>query len=530
MSEEKIKVHIILDQTDQTVVDVIESMENVEVVQWDYSFDTAYQWSLHNELTKVDVFFASEFAQVSTVTEEGKQVPRDTALLRKVRDLHLMRPKTKFAIICDEERDRSENRHFLANLVSLGVYDFRVADSITEDTIKSIIEEPARDITHVQAYLPENVQGAKLKPFENKDIDVYAEIEQKEKKKAPISIDIFKMIQKSRKNSGEEGEKQPRKPRKPKVKHIVEKVRPSVVSFFSAGACDGKASLLALNFALKLASKEAKTALLELHSSGIPRLGYESCIRSRARTTETCLQRIEDQEDILNILTTPTEAVDETPSFESGILSRIKQLPSNLHILGGRDNIMPGNHPFRNIKGSTLEAAPGELVNQLIFRHSFDCAVFSLSGEISHKLVYHALKVSNYVYLIVDQHPAHLSWLRQNLTIINKVGIPFKNIRIVMYPYYELSNIRFTDLEAALGTEIDYTIPDVNSDLLNSVWGSGEIKDTEFHKSLAEMIWESTGHKLPELSKKDKKSIINIPEISLLKNKADTQNNKAEEV
>ena len=68
-----------------------------------------------------------------------------------------MRPQTKFVLICDDDRDRPENRHFLANLVAIGIYDFVVGTELTEEQLKQLLTEPPKDITHVQQYLPENI-------------------------------------------------------------------------------------------------------------------------------------------------------------------------------------------------------------------------------------------------------------------------------------------------------------------------------------------------------------------------------------
>lgn len=160
--KKKIKLHLILDASDELVVEVIKSFENMEIIQWDYSFDTAYQWTVYNEEKEIDVFLASEFAQVSTTSGDGKQIPRDTALLRRVRDLHLLRPQTKFILLCDEERELPENKQFLSYLVSIGIYDFRTQTELTEDMLREMIEEPRRDITHVQEYLPENIGAGSL--------------------------------------------------------------------------------------------------------------------------------------------------------------------------------------------------------------------------------------------------------------------------------------------------------------------------------------------------------------------------------
>lgn len=502
-----VRLHLILDSSDTAVVDAIKRIGDIEIAQWDYSFDTAFEWTLHNESEKVDIFFASEYAQVSITDSSNKQIPRDTALLRRVKDLHLMRPQAKFILLCDEDRDLPENRHFLANLVAMGIYDFRTSTNLTEKALGEMIKEPKRDITHVRNYLPENVQGGTIKPFTAKETTII-----KKKEKEVKAIDIFTMINNFRKKGDSEERK------KPKVKHIIEKVRPSVVSFLPVGTADGNASLLAMHFAIKLADKEAKVALTEFHNSGIPRLGYATGIKSRVKTVEMAMQRIEDEEDVLGLYITPEEAAKNIPGYDAAIQSKIKSYPKTLHVLGGRDNIMPNIHPFKNIKSSTLDITPGEIVNQLIFRHNFDCAVFDLNGGLNLKLVFHSLKVSNYIFCIVDQHPAHISWLRQNLTIMEKAGIPLKNVRIILFPYYELPNIRLMDIEAALDTEIDYVLPDVTKELLNLSWGTGKIASEDFNNTIAEMILESTGFKLAELEKKAKRRIT-LPEIKLFSKK-----------
>lgn len=150
-----VRLHLILDSSDTAVVDAIKRIKNIEIAQWDYSFDTAFEWMLHNESEKVDIIFASEYAQVSITDSSNKQMSRDTALLRRVKDLHLMRPQAKFILLCDEDRDLPENRHFLASLVAMGIYDFQTSTKLTEELLVKMIKEPKRDITHVQNYLPE---------------------------------------------------------------------------------------------------------------------------------------------------------------------------------------------------------------------------------------------------------------------------------------------------------------------------------------------------------------------------------------
>ncbi len=496
--ERKIKVHIIMDETDRAVVEAIQSIKGAEVVQWDYSFDTAYQWTVHNESEEIDVFLASEYAQVSTVTSEGKPINRDTALLRRAKDIFMMRPKSKFVLFCDEDRDLPENRHFLASLVSIGIYDFRTQTQFNADALHQILFEPKRDITHVQAYLPENVTQV-TKPFQKQPVQAKEEVK---------AVDIFATIMQFGQDSIVKN--------RPKVKHIIEKVRPAAVSFVSFGSSDGNTSLLASTFATMLAAKGAKVALVELHGTGIPRLGFSTGIRSRLKTIETAMQRIEDEEDILGLLINPKEAMETTPNYESAILEKLKALPDTLHLLAGKDTTMPNVHPFKSTKGSTLDAAPGEIVNQLIFRHGFDSVVFAISGSLSTKLAFHALKVSNMIYCVTDQHPAHISWLRQNFTIMDKIGIPDKNLRTVIYPYYELSNIRLSDIEVALGQDVDHVLPDVTKELFDISWGKGKVTNTDFTKGMAEMIREATGYKLNALDAKTKRN-ISLP--GLFKNK-----------
>jgi len=497
VSEEKlIKVHWILDQADHGLIEALANIEGVKIVQSDFSFDSAYEWTLHNEGEEIDVFFASEFAPVSTTDSEGKTVNRDTALLRRIRDLHLMRPQTKFVLICDDDRDRPENRHFLANLVAIGIYDFVVGTELTEEQLKQLLTEPPKDITHVQQYLPENIgtdwSSQPFLPSKAKPIKVV-----EEKKEKRPAIDIFAMIRRA-------GDRQESRV-KPKVKHVIEKVRPSVVTFTSFGTNDADASFLAREFSAKLATKGAKVALVEFHNTGIPRMAFETGMMSTRKTMEEALQRIEDEEDVAPILLTPEDAANNMPHYDKALLKKIKNLPATFHILAGRPNVTPIAHPLKSIRGETLEKGPGELANQLVFRHGFDCVVFAVDGGFTSKLSFHSIKTSNYVFAVTDQNSAHVSWLRQNLEIIDNLKIPKNNIRIVVYPYYELPNLRLSDIEAALDTEVDYTLPDVNMELLNSTWGLGEVSSPEFHRTMAEMIFEVTGYKLGDLEDKPKK-------------------------
>lgn len=155
----KIRVHVILDELDRQIVEAIRGFSGVEIVQWDFSFDTAYQWTINNIEERVDVFLASEYAQVSNTDEKGKQIPRDKALLKRVRELFLARPHVKFVLLCDPERERPGNREFLTNLVTMGIYDFRTVDVLTEEMLEQFIKEPKRDISYVAEYLPGGFEG-----------------------------------------------------------------------------------------------------------------------------------------------------------------------------------------------------------------------------------------------------------------------------------------------------------------------------------------------------------------------------------
>lgn len=150
----KIKVHVILDELDRQIVEVIRSFPGVEIVQWDYSFDTAYQWAMSNKEERVDVFLASEYAQVSNTDDHGKQISRDKALLKRIRDIFLTRPNVKFLLLCDPDRKRPGNREFLTNLVSIGIYDFKTEEVLTEELLEEFIKEPKRNIAHVAEFLP----------------------------------------------------------------------------------------------------------------------------------------------------------------------------------------------------------------------------------------------------------------------------------------------------------------------------------------------------------------------------------------
>lgn len=491
---EKIRIHIILNDTSLAVVEAIRGIENAEIVQWDYSFDTAFQWLMFNENENIDVFFTCEYAQVSTVGESDKVIPRDLALLRRIRELRMMRPHAKFILLCDEDRDVPTNRHFLSSLVSMGVYDFLPRTKLDEEEIKSVILSPKNDITHVHQYLPENIPATSM-PFPKKEIEV-----EKDKEKEHKAIDIFAVLSMFKKTEHPEGKESPenKERKRPRVKHIIEKVRPSAVSFYSVGANEAGAVSLATEFAVRLARKGAKTALIELHSSGIPRLGFHTGVISTIKTIETALQRIEDGEGILPVLSVPKEI--ELPHYDKAVQEKIKQLPGSLYILPGRSNITPSVHPFKSIKPSTLDSAPQEIVNQLIFGHNFDCVVFILTGSLTHRAVFHGIKASNYVYFVTDQHSAHISWLRQTLHAMERANLPLKDTRIVLFPYYELPNIRLSDIETALGTEVDYTIPDVSMEMADASWGAR--KQDSFGYEIARMVLETTGHKLSDYTEK----------------------------
>lgn len=176
---QKIRIHVILDEMDKKIVEVIRSFPNMEVVQWDYSFDTAYQWTLSNRQVPVDVFLASEYTQVSTTDESGKQIPRDTALLRRIRDIYLLRPHSKFLLLCDHERTLLENKSFLSSLVSVGIYDFRTVETLTEEKLREYIEEPKRDVSYVQEYLSDDLRGTRTS-HQVKQIDVVEEEDEEE--------------------------------------------------------------------------------------------------------------------------------------------------------------------------------------------------------------------------------------------------------------------------------------------------------------------------------------------------------------
>lgn len=488
-----LRVHVIMDESDRHIVEAVGGLDGVSVVQWDYGFDTAYQWTVHNENAGIDVFLASEYAQVSTVDSEGKQLKRDAALLRRIRDLYLLRPKVKFLLLCDEARDMPENRHFLSHLVNMGIYDFRTQDEFPLPDLEEAIKEPKRTIAHVQAYLTDAQPKGQFQPPE------------KQAKKDDLkikAIDIFAAIAERRKSSAA-GNEAPEE--KVKVKHVIEKTRSAVIAFRPVGSSAGDSALLAQAFAVTLAKKGAKVALIEIDGYGVPRIGFGTGVRSPRKSTETALQRIEDEEDIAGLLINSKELLGETPGYDSAILNKLKALPETLHVLAGRESVMPDGNPHRSLKPSTLDAAPGEIVNQLIFRHGFDAVVFALSGDLHHKIVFHTLKVSNHIYCVTDQHPAHISWLRQTLRVMDKIGVPQKNMRTVIFPAYELKNVSRADIDAALGLAADYRLPDVRKELIDAAWGEGEVNDKEFGAALSEMIMETTGYRTAEDAKEKRR-------------------------
>ena len=163
----KIKVHVILDELDRQIVEVIRSFPGVEIIQWDYSFDTAYQWALSNKEERVDVFLASEYAQVSNTDDHGKQISRDKALLKRIRDIFLTRPNVKFLLLCDPDRKRPGNREFLTNLVSIGIYDFKTEEVLTEELLEEFIKEPKRNIAHVAEFLPGGLKSVSTNSSHN---------------------------------------------------------------------------------------------------------------------------------------------------------------------------------------------------------------------------------------------------------------------------------------------------------------------------------------------------------------------------
>lgn len=447
--ENTIKVHVIMDNSDHAVVDAIGKLKNIEVVQWDYGFDTAYQWTVHNESVQVDVFLSSEYAQVSILDSEGKKLQRDAALLRRIKSLYLLRPSAKFVLLCDEDRERPEKRHFLSHLVGMGIYDFRTHTQFSLENLEEYIKEPKRTIAHVQAYMPEN------------NPQPATPIKKPEKKEELKAIDIFATMLKNRR----EGAEHKKKPAK--VKHVIEKVRPSVITFMSLGSCNGDSALLAQTLATMLAKKEAKVALVEVAGDGVPRVGFSTNIKSSKKTFDAALQRIEDEEDISSLLINVKEALDTIPSYDGAIKGKLKNLPESLHVLAARENISPNRHAMHGIKQDTLEEAPQEIVNQLIMRHNYDAVIFVLNGNLYHKIVFQTIKVSNYIYCVFDQHPAHVSWLRQGLLALDELGVPKKNVRTVCFPWYDLANINQASIEAALDTEVDYYLPDVRKEIWN---------------------------------------------------------------
>ena len=56
-------------------------------------------------------------------------------------------------------------------------------------------------------------------------------------------------------------------------------------------------------------------------------------------------------------------------------------------------------------------------------------------------------------------------------------------------------------LEAAIGHEFDYKIPDIRQELLDMAWYKGEI-NSDANRTIAEMIFDATGYRLDELNAK----------------------------
>lgn len=154
-------VYVILDEMDREIVETVKSFPDIEIVQWDNSFDTAYAWLSRNPDVQVDVFLASEYTQVSTLDEKGRRVSRDTALLQRIRDIYLLKSQAKFLLFCDPDRTLPENREFLCSLVAIGIYDFRTDSTLTREKLRGYLEEPKRDISYIQEYLPGKLRGTK---------------------------------------------------------------------------------------------------------------------------------------------------------------------------------------------------------------------------------------------------------------------------------------------------------------------------------------------------------------------------------
>ena len=217
----KTNIHLILDPGDTALVEAIHTIENTVIAQNDFSFDTACEWTRHNRGVHIDVFLASEFAPVSTTDSEGKIIHRDVALLRRIKELRLMRPQTKFVLICDDDRDRPENRNFLYNLVAIGVYDFVIGTVLTLDKLKHMINGPPKDITHVQQYLPDNIDGGVSNIILPAQPLIIAE--EKREKKRSGSVGIFGLLGRSDRPQGKESAK-------PKITYTSKKVNTSSVS------------------------------------------------------------------------------------------------------------------------------------------------------------------------------------------------------------------------------------------------------------------------------------------------------------
>lgn len=200
-------IHIVLNQEDKPVIDTIKLFDNFEIVQIDYSLDTAYYYIKENPTA--DILLTSEFVRVSAVVD-GKQINKDTAFLRRIRDIKLTSPGMKIVILCAEEREYPENQSFLSSLVSIGVYDFYLATNLNPEMLEKILSAPPKDITHVSKYLPGgmavrnadfkqeieaiNIQNDKSKSFSMKNIPkkLTGYFERISKLKKPIIKNTFK--------------------------------------------------------------------------------------------------------------------------------------------------------------------------------------------------------------------------------------------------------------------------------------------------------------------------------------------------
>lgn len=204
----QIRVYVVLDSMDQRIVEVLKEFPEVKIVQWDYSFDTACQWAEMHRNVGIDVVLASEYAQVSTLTNDGQQIPRDTALLTRTRDLHLYYPQAKFILLCDPHRGGLDGKKFLSSLVSIGIYDFKIEETLTPNMLKEYILSPKSDISKVQQYLPRGLEGNRIiEPFESKVTEIEedpetAEEREKGRKSKKGILSVF-----SRKNKNKKEEK-----------------------------------------------------------------------------------------------------------------------------------------------------------------------------------------------------------------------------------------------------------------------------------------------------------------------------------